>query len=166
MALYAGSSSESSSSDSQPGTGTTSQSDLTVDLPGSSHDGGTSSTGEPAALFANGLTWFIRDLFSSRNFWANRVGENPMYTEEPDPDEVIILSSGQSENFVGADCSVDLKDGVACSRQRCLSVCIPISLLLVFCAGVALLVTFLAVPGFQRHFLTEGTSTHCRLFWL
>ena len=75
-------------------------------------------------------------------------------------------SDSQPENSVEAGRLVDLKDRADYSFKQCLSVCIPISLVLVFCAAVALLVTFWAVPGFQRLVLTKGTSTHCRLFWL
>ena len=164
-----------SSSDSQPGTGTTSQSDLPVDLTGFSHDGGTSSTGEPAILFSKGFVRFIRHLLPNSSCPANHLGKNPIYFEELDRHEVIIrsgiphthtVSPGLSENLVEADRSVDLKDRVDYSFKQCLSVRIPISLVLVFCAAVALLVTFWAVPGFQRHILIKGTSTHCRLFWL
>ena len=168
-----------SSSDSQPGTGTTSQSDLPADLTGFSHNRGTSNTGEPAALFSKGFVRFIRHLFPNRSCWANHFGKNPIYIQEPDLHEVTIrsgilhthieknsVSPGLSENFVEAGRLVDLKDRADYSCKRCLSVCIPISLVLVFCAAVALLVTFWAVPGFQRLFLTKGTSTHCRLFWL
>ena len=179
-----------SSSDSQPQTGIAFQSALPLGLLGfsygSRHNGGTSSTGEPAALFSHGFVQLTRHLFPDGSSSANHIGKNPIYIEEPDLDEVVPLSPGlseklvpsgshryskrnqpgQSETLVDADHSADLKHGVACSCKRCLSVSIPISLVLVFCGAVALLVTFLAVPGFQRHFLTKGTSTHCRLFWL
>ena len=216
MALDAG-----SSSDSQPKTGTTFQSALPLGLHGfsygSRHDGGTSSTGEPAALFSNGSVQLTRHLFPNGSSSANHIGKNPIYIEDkvvpirptaiipngipqthieknsvsPGLSENLVgadgsvylehrvpsgshrysernqpVRRGQSETLVDADHSVDLKHGVACSCKRCLSVCIPISLVLVFCGAVALLVTFLAVPGFQRHFLTKGTSTYCRLFWL
>ena len=157
-----------SSSDSQPGTGTTSQSDLPADL-----------IGEPAALFSKGFVRFIHHLLPNRSYWANYFGKNPIYIEEPDLHEVTVrsgilhthieknsVSPGLSENFVEAGRLVDLKDRADYSFKQCLSVCIPISLVLVFCAAVALLVTFWAVPGFQRHILIKGTSTHCRLFWL
>ena len=199
-----------SSSDSQPQTGTTFQSALPLGLHGFSygprHDGGTSSTGEPAAMFSNSSVQLTRHLFPNGSSSANHIGKNPIYIEEPDLVEVVpsrptaIIQNGihpahieknsvdlehrvpsgshrysernqpvrrgQSETLVDADHSVDLKHRVAYSCKGCLTVCIPISLVLVFCGAVALLVTFLAVPGFQRHFLTKGTSTHCRLFWL
>ena len=70
-----------SSSDSQPGTGTTSQSDLPADL-----------IGEPAALFSKGFVRFIRHLLPNSSCPANHFGKNPIYFEELDRHEVTIRS--------------------------------------------------------------------------